>query len=395
MRRFFWFLIILFVSIWLGLKIAEDPGYALFAYRHWTAEMPLWFAVVAFLLLLFLLYGVLRFFDSIDFSLYRWKNWLHWRKKYKSYSKTNRGLIELIEGHWRSSEYYLLAGVEQSDAPLINYLAAAKAAHEQGAFDRRDMYLRKAHQLAPQAEIAIGLTQAQLQFEQGQLEQALATLDRLRSIAPKHGLVLKLLEKVYVRLADWKGLIKLLPFLRKAKLLTDDQLHSFEENVYLELLRNAAQKNAGLVTIQQIWQSIPKKFQKEPAIVYSYAKLLMAYPEMADSLEDMINKTVKKSWNKGLVELYGLLLTTDAKKQLAHAENWQKNYGGQAMLLLTLGRLCQRNQLWGKARAYFEESLRLEATPETYIEYGKLLEQLGETTAALQKYREGLVKACG
>ena len=123
MWKFFWFLIILIFSVWLGLKVSEDPGYAVFAYRHWSVEMPLWFAVVAFFVLLFLLYGVLRFFDGIDFTIYRLKNWLRWRQKYKSYSKTNRGLIELIEGHWRSAEYYLLEGVPQSDAPLV-YLAA-------------------------------------------------------------------------------------------------------------------------------------------------------------------------------------------------------------------------------------------------------------------------------
>jgi HemY protein len=318
------------------------------------------------------------------------KNWLRWRRKYKAYSKTNRGLVELIEAHWRSAEYYLLDGVEQSDAPLINYLGAAKAAQEQSAYDRRDMYLRKAHQFAPQAEIAIGLTQAQLLFEQGQLEQALATLGRLRNLAPKHGLVLKLLEKVHVRLADWNGLIKLLPSLRKAKLITKDQLQKFEENTYLELLRNAGHKNVGMLGVQQLWESIPKKFRQDPVIIYCYAKLMLPYFEVADELESLINHALKKSWNKDLVKLYGLLAANDPKKQLAHAEAWHKQYGNQAVLGLTLGRLCMRCQLWGKARSYFEESLDLEANPDTFMEYGKLLEQLGDTTAALRNYRESL-----
>ncbi|MHB1949088.1 MAG: heme biosynthesis HemY N-terminal domain-containing protein [Gammaproteobacteria bacterium] len=393
MLRFLFFLVILIFSVWLGLKVAEDPGYAVFAYRHWSVEMPLWFALVSFLVLLFVLYGVLRFFDSIDFTIYRWKNWLRWRRKYKSYSKTNRGLIELIEGHWRSAEYYLLEGVPQSDAPLINYLAAAKSAHEQGAFDRRDMYLRKAHDFAPQADVAIGLTQAQLQVEQGQLEQAVATLGHLRNVAPKHPFVLKLLEKVYIRLADWSSLIKLLPFLRKAKIITADQLQLFEKNTYLELLHNAEMKNVGLVGVQQLWESIPKKFQQDSELTYSYAKLLLPYPEVSDDVESLIRKCVKKAWDKNLVRLYGLVVTKDPKKQLAVAESWHKQYGNQAVLLLTLGRLCMRCQLWGKARSYFEESIKLEASPETYMEYGKLLEQMGEMSSAMKNYRDGLVIA--
>jgi HemY protein len=391
MRRLFWLLVLLIASVWIGLKIAEDPGYAIFAYKNWSMEMPLWFAVVSFIVILLLLYMVLRFFDSIDFSLYRWKNWLQWRRKYKSYSKTNRGLIELIEGHWRSAEHYLEEGVEQSDAPLINFLAAAKAAHEQGAYDRRDGYLRKAHQMAPQGEVAIGLTQAQLQYEQGQLEQALATLGHLRTLAPKHGFVLKLLEKVYIRLADWQGLISILPSLRKAKVINDDQLVKFEENTYQELLRVAANKNLGMVAIQNVWRSIPKKFQSDPKLIYSYAKLLMDYPEVAGELDILINKAVKKKWDADLVRLYGMLKTNNAQKQLARAEDWQKQYGNQAVLLLTLGRLAERCNLWGKARVYLEDSIKLEARPETYMEYGKLLEELGELNLATQQYKEGLL----
>lgn len=391
MRRFFWILIILIVSVWIGMKIAEDPGYALFSYKHWTMEMPLWFAILASIVILFLLYGILRFFDSIDFSLYRLRNWLRWRRKYKSYSKTNRGLVELIEGHWRSAEHYLLDGVPQSDAPLINYIAAAKAAHEQGAYDRRDAYLRKAHHLAPQAEVAIGLTQAQLQFDQGQLEQALATLDHLREIAPKHPFVLKLLERVYTRLADWQGLLNLLPSLRKAKIINDEQLEKLEVKMYQELLKNAASRHEGLSGINLVWQSIPRKFQKDPELILTYTKLLLPYPEMAKNLEELLNKTIKKTWNKDLVRIYGLLATPDPKTQLVHAEKWQKQYGNQAVLLLTLGRLCMRCQLWGKARFYFEESLKLEASAETYIEYGKLLEHLGEVNSAIENYRDGLV----
>jgi HemY protein len=395
MGRFFWILIVLIFSVWIGLRIAEDPGYALFAYKYWTVEMPLWFAVVSFIVVLLLFYIVLRFFDGIDFSVYRWKNWLRWRRKHKSYSKTNRGLIELIEGKPRSAEQYFLDGVPQSDAPLINYLGAAKAAHDEEAYERRDAYLRKAYQVAPQSEVAIGLTQAQLQLDQGQLEQVSATLGHLRAIAPKHALILKLLERVYIRLADWQSLLKLAPYLRKAKIINDEQMLKLEEHIYEELLLNAANKHEGMKGIHALWETIPKKLQKKPGLIAVYTKLLLLYPEMANDLEGLLNKAVKRSWDKTLVRLYGLLETSDPKKQLAHAEGWQKQYGSQAVLFLTLARLCMRCQLWGKATEYFESSLKVDANAEVYMAYGKLLEQLGEKDLALRYYRDGLTFAAG
>src|SRR5580692_7393770 len=108
MWRFIFILLLFVASILLGLKIAQDPGYAFFSYQQWSVEMPLWFAVLALIVLFLLLYGVLRFFDNVGFSVYRWKTWLRFRRKNQSYNKTNRGLIELIEGDWKNAEYYLL-----------------------------------------------------------------------------------------------------------------------------------------------------------------------------------------------------------------------------------------------------------------------------------------------
>ncbi len=395
MRRFIVLIVILIFSVWLGLRIAKDPGLALFTYNNWSVEMPLWFAVLGLIALMLVLYFIVRFFDSVDTGFYRWKNWLRWRRKNKAYSKTNRGLLELIEGHWRQAENYLLEGIDQSDAPLINYLAAAKAAHERGAYDKRDMYLQKAHDFAPHAEVAIGLTQAQLQFDQGQLEQALATLNHLRTLVPSHPIVLKLLEKLYVRLADWKNLLKLMPALRKAKIFTTDQLDHLEQTVYEELLNIEANKTDGLRQLRALWMTLPRRLEKNPRLVYCYAEYLMHYPDATMEIEELINKTVKKTWSPDLVKMYGQLVTTDSKKQLNHAEHWLKLYPHQAILFLTLARLCLRCKLWGKARSYLDDSLKLATLPETYVEYGKLFEQLGDMSSAVESYQKGLQLSVG
>lgn len=74
MRPFLWAIIILIFSVWIGEHIVEDPGYALFSYRHWTVEMPLWFFLVASILILVLYYFVIRFFDGIHSLFFHVKN---------------------------------------------------------------------------------------------------------------------------------------------------------------------------------------------------------------------------------------------------------------------------------------------------------------------------------
>ena len=91
----------------------------------------------------------------------------------------------MSEGRFEQAEKILLKQVSHSDTELLNYLMAARSAQQQGAYDRRDEYLRLAHKAMPSADIAIGITQAELQLSHNQYEQALATLNHLSSIAPK------------------------------------------------------------------------------------------------------------------------------------------------------------------------------------------------------------------
>ena len=58
--------------------------------------------------------------------------------------------------------------------------------------------------------------------------------------------------------------------------------------------------------------------------------------------------------------------------------------------MLTTAQLCLRNELWGKARSYFETVIAIRPTPDAYRDYGRLLNQLGENEAAADAYKEGL-----
>ncbi len=210
MRKIIGLFIVLLLAICLGLKIAADPGYALFAYRDWTVEMPLWFTVLAAIVLFSVFYFFFRAIGTMASLSTRFRHWSgRWHMK-MAHSRTTQGLIELTEGNWQTAEKLLVKAVPGSDSPLINYLAAARAAQGQGAHDRRDKYLRKAQKSTPDARTAVELTQAQLQISHGQLEQALATLRHLQIIAPHHPYVLKLLYRLYVQLGDWASLRNML-----------------------------------------------------------------------------------------------------------------------------------------------------------------------------------------
>lgn len=384
-------LLVLFLAIWAGIKIAADPGYALFAYQHWTLQMPLWIAGALLVLGFILLHNLMLLIRGTG-SLA--KKFRIWRKQHRinvSHRLTKNGLRELAEGKWASAETLLVKAAQHNNSPLINYLAAARAAQEQGADNRRDEYLRMAHISTPDSELAIGLTQAQLQFNQKQLEHCLATLRHMQHLDPQNKFVLKMLKKLYQELNDWNGILELLPELRKRKVISPEALTELEKQAYYQLMLQLG-KSAGPQQLDNLWQRVPRNLKRDGQLLQLYTERLIALQRFNEA-EQAIKDALKVEWYPELVRLYGLLPTSHPAKQLETAEGWQKQYGNSSILLLTLGRVCLRNHLWGQARQFFESALDLEPTPELYAEFGRLLEHVGQSQDAMEKYRQGLLSS--
>ena len=68
--------------------------------------------------------------------------------------------------------------------------------------------------------------------------------------------------------------------------------------------------------------------------------------------------------------LYAQCRAPDATRQLETAERWLVSHSHDAALLYTLGRLCERQQLWGKAQTYLEASLALDNHWRAHVALG-------------------------
>lgn len=389
-KLLFYSLIFLIVAVYLALIAKEDPGYALLSYGDWSVEGTLVLLITvltalisSILLVLYMLIKTIKLPGQLG-------NWTQNRKTVKALGNCNRGYIELAEGNWREAEKHLRKSANSSGMPVLNYLAAARAAQEDGSQRRRDNYLLEAHKSDPQADIAIGLTQVELQIKDGQAEQALATLMHLRTVAPKHKQVLKMLVGVYQQLNSCKDLEALLPELRKNNIFEPHVLSQFEKSLSKELMKQAFQeKNLG--NLQSIWNKLSKKNRSESDMIYFYCQLLLSIGEQDRAIE-LIKEGLKRHWHAQLILLYGMTEENDLVKQLETAESWLSDNGRSAELLLTLGRLSIKNQLWGKARDYLNESISVAPSTDAYQVLGELFEKhLDNFVEAMNCYREGLI----
>jgi len=388
MKLLFATLIVLVAAVVFALFAQQDPGYIIINYRDWRIETSLVFVLAAALLAFFILYYLIRFIINTRRIPRLLRNWKQLRCARKARHAMAQGLMELAQGNWENAEKYLTKHINISDMPVLNYLNAARAAQKQGATERRDYYLRMANESFPKADVAIALTQAELQINQGQMEQALATLTNLQRNVPKNTHVQKLLMRLYVELHDWERLLELLPKLHKRHLIDHEESQKLTLRSYTELLKRVAGNDA-LKHLNDVWQRIPKHLKHQESLLRIYILELIKHGAVTDA-ESLLYHSLNKKWDDSLAYLYGIIDSSDLARQLSRAEGWLKKHENNPTLLLTVGRLCMRNNLWGKARQYLEASAGIGVHPETYKELGGLLEHMGETEAAREYFRKGL-----
>lgn len=370
-----------------ALLVRKDSGYALLSWDVWAVEMSLVTLLLITLLLFASVYLLIRLVARIFEMPTHLHDRLHRHRTRRAQQSLTRGLLQLAEGEWEKSEHSLVQHAEQSETPLLNYLFAARAAQSQGAHERRDTYIRLAHKHMPSADIAVSLTQAELQLADEQLEQALATLIHLRGIAPRHHYVLRLVAQLYERLGEWNQLLELLAELRKYKVLDNEQLSQLEIRTYTALQDNAAGKES----LDQVWQKTPKILRQNPQLLLNYATHLHEMNQDPIA-EPLLRHSIEKAWNQRLVLLYGQLDGENSKQQLNCAEALLEQQPHNPVLLLALGRLSLKDRLWGKAKTYLEASIGASGPVEAYHELGQLLESMSEPDKALVVYRDGISK---
>ncbi len=391
MRKLF---VLILIALLLGVGIVAlietDPGYVLLAYGNYTLETSLWVGTLLLVIFTLLVYGLVRLVRKLLAGQNSLVSWMGSRKARQSSRLTTRGLINFIEGNWAKARRQLLRGARNNEAPLLNYLMAARASYALNEADKMREYLGAAEESESQAGVAVELTQAELKLDAGQYEQALATLVRARRNAGRHPHVLDLMRKAYEGLEDWAHLAELLPELKKYKLLPEEELLALDRRVHSRLLQQGLPEEGAADELHRRWKSLPADLKTDPELLHFYVSMLLEQGDHG-SAEKVILRSLKQSWDSSLVRFYGLVESSNASRQLSQAESWLTNHNRDPMLMLTLGRLSSRNKLWGKARDYFESGYKLQRSPEVCAELGRLLAALGETRSSAAYFQEGLL----
>lgn len=369
----------------VGALVLRDPGYVLVSYGDLALETSLWFALIALLVTYLALRLALRLVVRIGRGGASLRSWRSERRDRSARLQTLRGLQLMAEGHWRDARKRLEAAAPHAEAPLVNYLHAATAAHRLGDAVGRDALFEAARAAADDAGLAVALTHARLLFADGQWQACLAALGPARRQDPANVELLGMQVRCYRQLQDWQAVIELLPEVEKHHALGDSELAELRRHAWLQRL------SAPRVDALALWAEVPKSLRRDAELVQTAARAALAAGKGGEA-EALVRHALEQEWSEGLVRAYGMLAPAAAPHQLGHAEGWLKKHPNDAELLLALGRICLGQQRWAQAREYLEASLKLRPDPAVQGELGRLCLAMGEAERgaelAVQALRE-------
>lgn len=383
-------ILVVLVGFYAAQQIMADTGYVLVAMGNSAFELSflkaLIFLVLLFLALYFLI-QMLRTFLTARGGFWRWRK----RGQRKSSQQTlAKGLQEFFAGDWQKASKLLVAGAKKSYIPDVHYLIAAQAHQKAGDIEGVENLLAKVDEAGGEGKLAVELCKAQLLIDKGSYKTAAQQLEGLLKKYPKHTEVSRLLIDAYLAHDNWAGIEALLPKLSKQKGILADELSYYQEQITLNKLRSAS--NEGQSSLVSVWKTLPKKSKDSDRLKAFYVKKLIDFSAF-DEAETEVRTALKSKWSSELLGLYGKINSSKPQAQLKQVTTWLKNEQEDACLFLTAGRVAMMNELWGKARLYFEKSLDIVPTPEVYAELGKLSAQLDNQEKSAEYFQKGLEKS--
>lgn len=383
MRGLFWVLFIVAAAVAVTLGARYNAGYVLISVHPYRIELSLNLLLVLFLLAIVAVYFLARVVVRTIGLPSEVREFRERRRLARAETSLLVALRAFLEGRYARAEKAAIDLIDSRQHCGFAAVIAARAAHELRAHDRRDRYLARAAYYEAADETMRVVTQAGVALQSRQHQEALAALSR---IPRKHTAALRLELKAQQLAKNWDRYVEVLAQIEKTGALEPTQINELRRYAVGE---NLARKSRDPAELKYYWQKLSARDRHDVKIASVGARAFMFLGDCAEA-HGILEASIESEWNSEPVALYGECMGRDTIKQIERAEKWLAAHPNDATLLLLLGKLCAREQLWGKARSYLEASLSIEDGFDAHMELARLLDEIGEAQGARDHFKKSL-----
>jgi HemY protein len=383
MRFAIWSVILVAVAVGIALFASHSPGYVVIVAPPQRIELSLNLLLFLVVAGYFAFYFIARLVTTLVAIPARVRAYRAERTRSRLRQALNDALLAFFQGRYASAERSAAAALMGEETKGVAAIIAARSAHELGRFSEREQFLDQAKGAAPEVDQARLTTLADLLVSQGRHEEALAVLKDLSARDSRNLRLLRLKLQAEQALRNWDEVLDTTAALAKLGGIGPGEASTARRAAHLGNLNRKAQDAQALAAY---WKLLPAEMRTDPAVAATAARYHLALGGNAEALA-IIEQSLEREWNPGLVALYGDAAGADALPQIERAEGWLRQHARDPALLLSLGKLCMRQELWGKAQSYIEASLAMEPTHDGHMTLAALMERIGKPQEAVQHFR--------
>ncbi len=393
MRALFWLLVLAALAVGLALAARYNEGYVLLVLPPWRAEISLNLFLLTSVAGFFVVYLLARAV-SHTLALPRAVAEFRRRRQEEKAARTLRDAWRLLQ-EGRYGHAMRMAEKGHPDDPGAGMLALAgwRAAHAlRDPARTADWAARVRHHDGAGIAAARLITEAEFALEERRFDDARGALLQFAASEGRHIAALRLSLRAEQGLGNWREVARLVRQLEKHQALSAEQAAPIRGRAVREALRDLRDDPAGLM---RYWRELDEADRAEPALALETARALIAAGDCREA-QRVIEDALDEHWDAALLLAYGECgkpgePAGDVLGRIAQAEKWLQRMPRDGDLLLTLGRLCRQQQLWGKARSYLEAALAIAPSRAAHVELAQLLDQLEESALAVRHYRAAAV----
>lgn len=383
MKALLWIVFIFALAAGLVVAARYNAGYVQVVWPPYRVELSLNLVLVLLVGAFAVGYAVVRVISGMVRLPSRVQAYRAARRRQKAQTTLLEALQEFFAGRYGRAERAAASSIKLGDHAALCAVLAARAAHELRAYERRDAYLAQAAALASDDDAVKAVTEAELLLEERRHQDA---LDALKHLSRKHTAALRLELRAQQALRNWDQVLALIEQLEKRGVFDAEQARQLRVSAQVE---NLKRKALDLRALSEAWQKVPPVERRDAKVAAAAAQCFIALGAGTEA-QQIIEQSLQAGWDSALVLLYAEPVNGDALPRIERAEGWLQAQPRDAPLLLTLGRLCARQGLWGKAQSYLEASIAIEPTWSAQLALAQLHEKLGNAEAAHRHARESL-----
>lgn len=371
-----------------GTLLSQNEGYVEIGLTNGTYKMPLWYFIVALVVLIVASIIAFKILATIISIPGLTKRFGKKRRAYKANELLQKGMLAMGKGQWKKAEKILVKGARLShnanNDPSLFLSTAAQAAQNLGAEERRDQYLLEARQLSVEGidTITTALSEASIHLDEKQPEKALAVLQPHRTSHYSNPKLIQIESEAHAQLDRYDEVWQLLPSLKKY-LPSKQAYEERQEEVAKALF---ASPNSSLESIEKAWSELSKSSRKDEGVLLNFISALI-YRDEEERAEKMLSSMIKTDYSDPLIHAYTQLDIGSSNDRLRKVQHWLKSHPDNAYLNYGAAKFAYQSEQLPLAKDYAEKSIKELAMPETLALLGKIYEALGESSSALQAYK--------